>query len=204
MSETIHHQKFTIFPKNVPRWSKIILVSYFCNHFHVNILIFLLSFLRMWFLLLLLLSLKYCKLKVQKIKLLNALLISHLSELVKRNVRFECDLSLNIALWMKPTWKQIVEILTSDSHFSNELFYFLLWKPFKMMKNAFYFILKALFLFKIFKFFVLTFWSCKKTGWLERKINFRIHNITTWLVNNCNTHIAHYLTKGKQPDNEIW
>ena len=178
------------------------LISYFCNHFYV--LIFLLSFLRMWFLLLLLLSLKYCKLKVQKIKLVNALLISHLPKLVKQNIRFECDLSLNIALWMKPRWKQIIEILKSDSHFSNELFYFLWWKPFKMMKNAFYFILKAFFLFKIFKFFCLGVLVMKKTDWLERNINFRIHNITTWLVNNCNTHISHYLTNEKQPDNEIW
>ena len=158
----------------------------------------------MWFLLLLLLSLKYCKLKVQKIKLVNALLIPHPPELVKRNMRFECDPILNIVLWMKPRWKQIVEILKSDSHLSKKWFYFLWWKPFKIMKNAFYFILKALFLFKIFKFFVLTFWSCKKTGWLERKINFKIHNITTWLVDNCNKHIAHYLTNEKQPDNEIW
>ena len=33
-----------------------------------------------------------------------------------------------------------------------------------MMKNAFYFILKALFVLKIFKFFVTTFGSCRKNG----------------------------------------
>ena len=32
------------------------------------------------------------------------------------------------------------------------------------MKSAFYFILKALFVLKIFKFFVTTFWSCRKNG----------------------------------------
>ena len=36
----------------------------------------------------------------------------------------------------------------------------------KMMKNSFYFTLKALFAFKIFKF--LTLWTCRKTAWLER------------------------------------
>ena len=34
--------------------------------------------------------------------------------------------------------------------------------PLKMMKNAFYFTLKALFVLKVFKF-ALTFWSCGKT-----------------------------------------
>ena len=40
--------------------------------------------------------------------------------------------------------------------------------PLKMMRNAFYFGLKALFVLKIF---VLTFWSCRKTTWLERLIS---------------------------------
>ena len=44
----------------------------------------------------------------------------------------------------------------------------------KMMKNAFYFVLKA--------FFVL-------------KCYFKIHDITTGLTNNYNTHIAQYFTK---------
>ena len=38
-----------------------------------------------------------------------------------------------------------------------------------MMKNAFYFTLKALFVFKIFEFLVMTFWSSRKNG-LMRKI----------------------------------
>ena len=37
------------------------------------------------------------------------------------------------------------------------------------MGNAFYFILKALFIIKIFQFFVTTFWSCRENG-LIRKI----------------------------------
>ena len=36
--------------------------------------------------------------------------------------------------------------------------------PLNTMKNAFYFILKALFVIKIFKVFVLIFWWCRKSG----------------------------------------
>ena len=32
------------------------------------------------------------------------------------------------------------------------------------MGNAFYFILKALFILEIFQFFVMTFWSCRENG----------------------------------------
>ena len=39
--------------------------------------------------------------------------------------------------------------------------------PLKIMENYFYFTLKALFVLKILKF-VLNFWSCRKTTWLER------------------------------------
>ena len=39
----------------------------------------------------------------------------------------------------------------------------------KMIKNAFYFTLKALFVLKIFKFFALTFWPCNKMASLERR-----------------------------------
>ena len=44
-----------------------------------------------------------------------------------------------------------------------------------MMENYFYFILKALFILKIF--------NCK------------IHDVTTWLTINYNTYIAQYLAK---------
>ena len=56
--------------------------------------------------------------------------------------------------------------------------------PLKIIKNTFYFILKPLFVLKIFKFLSLLF-----------KVNFKIHDVTTWLVKNCNTYITQYLTK---------
>ena len=58
-----------------------------------------------------------------------------------------------------------------------------------MMKNAFYFILKALFVLKIFKFLSRLFGHVKKD-----KVNLKIHNVTTWFINNYNTRIAQYLT----------
>ena len=40
--------------------------------------------------------------------------------------------------------------------------------PLKMMKNAFYFTLKSLFVLKIFKFLSwLSFWPCRKAAWLK-------------------------------------
>ena len=41
--------------------------------------------------------------------------------------------------------------------------------PLKIMKNAFYFILKALFVLKIFKFLCWLFDNVEKTAWFERK-----------------------------------
>ena len=40
--------------------------------------------------------------------------------------------------------------------------------PLRMMKNAFYFILKALIVLKIFKFLSWSFGHVEKTAWLER------------------------------------
>ena len=91
-----------------------------------------------------------------------------------------------------------------DSHLLKNLHYLLHWKPLKMIKHAFHFILKALFILKIFKFLSWLFDHVEKTTWLEWKVNFKIHDITTWLTNNCNTYISHHLRKQKQPDNETW
>ena len=64
-----------------------------------------------------------------------------------------------------------------------------------MMENAFCFILKALFVLKIFKFLVWNFGHVEETAWLESKFNFKIFDVTTWLTSNYNTHIVQYLTK---------
>ena len=60
-------------------------------------------------------------------------------------------------------------VLKSDSHLPNKIiFYLLQWKPFKNDKNAFYFMLKALLVFKIFKFLLWFFGDVEKIAWLGR------------------------------------
>ena len=58
------------------------------------------------------------------------------------------------------------------------------------MKNAFYFILKALFLLRIFKVFVLTFGHAENQLDEKDKVEFKIYDVTY----NYNTHIAQYPT----------
>ena len=72
------------------------------------------------------------------------------------------------------------------------------------MKNDFYFTSKALFVLKIFKFLSWLFRHVLK--WLDKKdkVDFKFYEVTAWLTNNCNTHIAQYLEKWRQSDNEIW
>ena len=72
------------------------------------------------------------------------------------------------------------------------------------MKNAFYFTLKALFVLMLFKFLSWLFGHVGKTAWLKDKVDFEIHDVTTWLKNKCNTHFAQYIKKQRQTDNEIW
>ena len=62
-----------------------------------------------------------------------------------------------------------------------------------MMKNAFYFTLKALFVLKILKFLSSIFGHVHKRLDLKDKVNFKIYVVTTPETNNCNTHIAQYL-----------
>ena len=45
--------------------------------------------------------------------------------------------------------------------------------PLKLMKNTFYFTSEALFVLNIFNFLSWLFWSCNKTAWLRKKVNFK-------------------------------
>ena len=63
-----------------------------------------------------------------------------------------------------------------------------------MMKNAFYFILNALFVLKIFKFLSWLFRHVEKRLDQKDKANFEIYDVTAWLTKNYNTYIAQYLT----------
>ena len=61
------------------------------------------------------------------------------------------------------------------------------------MKNAFYFMLKAIFILKIFKCLSWVFGLVEKMYWLKTYY-FEISDVTTWLPNNYNTHFATWLT----------
>ena len=55
--------------------------------------------------------------------------------------------------------------------------------PFKMMKNAFYFNSKTIFVLKIFKFLSWLFGHV--TTWVDKKdkVNFKFYEVTAWLAN---------------------
>ena len=60
-------------------------------------------------------------------------------------------------------------LLNQTLIFQKILFYLLQWKPFKMMKNVLYFIWKALFHLKTFKFLSWLFGHIGKMAWLKRQ-----------------------------------
>ena len=67
--------------------------------------------------------------------------------------------------------------------------------PLKMMKNSFYFTKKVLFFLKLFKFLSWLFGHVAKQLDKKDKVNFKFYDVTAWLTNYCNTHIAQYLEK---------
>lgn len=60
-------------------------------------------------------------------------------------------------------------------------------------KNAFYFIIKALFVFKTFTFSSWLFVQTGKPLDKQPKVNFRIYDVTDWTANKYHIHIAWYL-----------
>ena len=65
-----------------------------------------------------------------------------------------------------------------------------------MMKNAFYFTLKALFVHKIFKCLSRLFGYVEKRLDWKHQVNFKIYNVTTRLTIICKTNISR--SKGSQ------
>ena len=64
-----------------------------------------------------------------------------------------------------------------------------------MIKNAFYFILKALFVLEIFNLMSLLFSHVENRLDKKVKVNFKIYYVIYWTVNNYNTYIVQYLKK---------
>ena len=63
------------------------------------------------------------------------------------------------------------------------------------MKNAFYFMLKVLFVLEILTFLSWLFGYVEKRVDKKAMVIFRIYDVTDWITNNCNTHIAQYFKK---------
>ena len=66
-----------------------------------------------------------------------------------------------------------------------------------MMKNAFYFILKALFALEILKFLSGLFGYVEKQLDKKAMVIFKIY-VTDWTASNCNLHIIQYLKTQRQ------
>ena len=62
--------------------------------------------------------------------------------------------------------------------------------PFKMMRNAFCFTSKPLFLLKIFRFLSWFFVDVTERRDKKDHVNFKFYDVNAWLTNNHNTHIA--------------
>ena len=99
----------------------------------------------------------YSVLQQKSNKILKVLLVFQLMNLVVEITWLQCNFWPPVSMGF---------IFSSDSHLPKNVF-LLNESPLKLTKNAFYFILKALFVLKII--FVLTFWSCRKIG-VTRKI----------------------------------
>ena len=76
--------------------------------------------------------------------------------------------------------------------------------PLKMVKNAFYFMLKALFVLWIITFLSWLFGYAEKRLDMKTTVNFKTRDVTDWTTDNYNTHITQYLKKKMQSGNEIW
>ena len=67
--------------------------------------------------------------------------------------------------------------------------------PLEMIKNAFYFTLKSLFVLKIFKFLFRLFGHAAKRLDEKDKVYFKFYDVKAWLRNNRYTHITQYFEK---------
>ena len=64
-----------------------------------------------------------------------------------------------------------------------------------MIKNAFYFTSKALLVLKISKFLSWIFGYVAEQLDEKDKVNLKFYEVTSWLINICNTPIDQYLEK---------
>ena len=65
----------------------------------------------------------------------------------------------------------LIKLLTTESNL-------------KIMKNTFYFILKVLFIFRIFTFLPWLFGDVGKQLDMKVQMNLKIHGVADWIINN--------------------
>ena len=68
--------------------------------------------------------------------------------------------------------------------------------PFKVIKNVFYFTLKALFVLKILKLLSWHIGHLEKRLGYKDKVSFKLYDVRAWLVNNWK-HILHNISRRK-------
>ena len=91
-----------------------------------------------------------------------------------------------------------VNKLNSESHLPKKLVLFSFswfYRPLKIMNNVFCFILRALFVLKIFKFWSTFFGRVEERLDKKGKLNFKIYAVTNWDVNNYNKYFTRHLKK---------
>ena len=76
--------------------------------------------------------------------------------------------------------------------------------PLKIMKNVFYFMLKALFVLEMFTFLSWLFRYVEKRLDKTLMINFKFSDVTDWTTNIYNTHTTQYLKTLRQSGNKVW
>ena len=81
----------------------------------------------------------------------------------------------------------VLKKLKSDSHLPKKLVLLASMKA--RGETCFLFHLKSSFNSQDISVFVLTFWSSRKSRLIRNMVDFKIYEITSWLTNNCNTHI---------------
>ena len=67
--------------------------------------------------------------------------------------------------------------------------------PLRIMKNAFYFTLKAVSIINTFKFCSEFFDDVEKPFDKKTEVNFKLYDVTKWETNNYSIHIAPHLKK---------
>ena len=77
-----------------------------------------------------------------------------------------------------------MQIIVGPSSYKKNHFISFYESPLKMVKYALF----------LLSNFVCTFWSYRKTSYIERYDNFKIYDVATGLTKNSNTHFAQYLT----------